>query len=514
MRLVVADDEDMARFMVRSILAGPGIQSVHSIVAEARNGQELLDAIRATKPDAVIADIRMPGPDGLEALRAAKLEYPATEWIMLTGFSDFDYARDALRGGAFEYLLKPVLPEELAATLERVDERIQSRTAARWKALAEHLKLSLMDGNRKEIVPAEEALRLQLILFDSDDIAGSRDAADRFLAALEVARDSSRFGPASPARPSLACLALDAATLVLVSSEHAGASNADARILIAAARMAASDGQTAKSTGDSTTIFSCTVLAGGDAADALRSLIDAAALRCIHGLSRAYDINSLAPSPPEIMVFCHRLVAWANALWKGDFETAFRLADGMDQVAAAAESFMSEKERINARTFLAIRAGRIPEPRSGSISFWFRAATEGKRMACGCKRDIVDAAMALVHARYGHNIGLAFVAEQLRVSPNYLSSLFHKRVGLRFSEYITSYRIAQARRFLVLDSREPIALIARKVGFPNARYFSKRFILHVGIPPSEYREHAFARTFTATAESANSSDIIPEGESQ
>jgi AraC-like DNA-binding protein len=94
-----------------------------------------------------------------------------------------------------------------------------------------------------------------------------------------------------------------------------------------------------------------------------------------------------------------------------------------------------------------------------------------------------------------NNIGLAVIADRLGVSANYLSGVFHKRVGVRFST--TSSGTASPRRAGACPlSEEPIADLARAVGFPNARYFAKRFGHHVGSPPPNTGARLSRRNFS------------------
>src|SRR5689334_6111758 len=94
------------------------IEAPWQIVGEAGNGEELLDLVAGHKPNIAIVDIRMPKLSGLEAIRLGKTISPLTKWVILSGISDFDYAQQALKLGASEYIVKPVDPIELEKTLQ------------------------------------------------------------------------------------------------------------------------------------------------------------------------------------------------------------------------------------------------------------------------------------------------------------------------------------------------------------------------------------------------------------
>ncbi|MER7843189.1 response regulator transcription factor [Kitasatospora sp. NPDC096077] len=110
-RVVVADDQELVRAGFGMILdAQPDIE----VVAEARDGAEAVEAVRAHTPDVLLLDVRMPVMDGLEAARRVCAEFPATKVIMLTTFDIDDYVFDALYAGASGFLLKDVRRDDLA----------------------------------------------------------------------------------------------------------------------------------------------------------------------------------------------------------------------------------------------------------------------------------------------------------------------------------------------------------------------------------------------------------------
>jgi RNA polymerase sigma factor (sigma-70 family) len=117
LRVVVADDQALVRTGFRMILTVDGIE----VVAEATNGAEAIDAVRRTRPDVVLMDIRMPEMDGLEATRRI-LTGAASEprVIILTTFDLDHYVYAALSAGASGFLLKDVTPEHLVAAVRMV----------------------------------------------------------------------------------------------------------------------------------------------------------------------------------------------------------------------------------------------------------------------------------------------------------------------------------------------------------------------------------------------------------
>ena len=94
------------------------------VIGEAENGEEALDMLRKHDIQLVVTDIRMPVMDGLDLTRKILEQYPHILTVILTGYADFEYARKALRYGAFDYLLKPVSEESLDNLLSRARTRL------------------------------------------------------------------------------------------------------------------------------------------------------------------------------------------------------------------------------------------------------------------------------------------------------------------------------------------------------------------------------------------------------
>ncbi len=117
LRVVVADDQALVRTGFRLILESEGVD----VVAEADNGADAVAAVRRTRPDVVLMDIRMPQMDGLEATRRIITAAPdGPRVIILTTFDLDHYVYAALSAGASGFLLKDVTPEHLVAAVRIV----------------------------------------------------------------------------------------------------------------------------------------------------------------------------------------------------------------------------------------------------------------------------------------------------------------------------------------------------------------------------------------------------------
>jgi DNA-binding LytR/AlgR family response regulator len=122
MRAVIAEDETLLREALVKLLADtwPELE----IVAACDDGASALEAIAGHQPDVAFLDIRMPGLSGIEVAAAASECSAATQIVFTTAYDQ--YAIDAFEHGAVDYLLKPIAPERLAATVQRIKSRAAS----------------------------------------------------------------------------------------------------------------------------------------------------------------------------------------------------------------------------------------------------------------------------------------------------------------------------------------------------------------------------------------------------
>ena len=107
-KILVVDDEEIVRLSALRVFAG-----THCSVEVVRNGTEALEAMERGSFDVVLLDLRMPGMDGMAVLRAIRSNWPDTAVIIVTGYPSIETAKEAVRLGAYNYLAKPVGPDEV-----------------------------------------------------------------------------------------------------------------------------------------------------------------------------------------------------------------------------------------------------------------------------------------------------------------------------------------------------------------------------------------------------------------
>jgi len=119
MKMMLVDDEERFLSTTKKLLSRKGYD-----VLTASSGTEALDILRTHDIHVVILDVKMPGMDGIETLKAIKRTYPLVEVIMLTGHGTVDSAVEGLKSGATDYLTKPTDVEDL---IEKAEEAFRKR---------------------------------------------------------------------------------------------------------------------------------------------------------------------------------------------------------------------------------------------------------------------------------------------------------------------------------------------------------------------------------------------------
>lgn len=173
-RLVIVDDHELARAGLRSMLSGtPWLD----VVGEAANGHDALVVCRQMRPDLVLMDVRMPGPNGMETTRALKEEHPTTSVIIVTMYDNPEYLLEALKAGAAGYVLKDSTRTELLSTIRRVlngDSILDGELAGRLlRRLANETPRETAQAAERLTMREREVLRLLAQGLTNREIASS-----------------------------------------------------------------------------------------------------------------------------------------------------------------------------------------------------------------------------------------------------------------------------------------------------------------------------------------------------
>ena len=165
-KTVIIDDEPIIRKGIKSVLNWEQLGC--TICGEASDGQQGVQLIERLRPDIIITDIKMPQMDGLTMVRSIRQVVPNSRIIILTGYRDFDYAYQAIKLEAFDFILKPTRIEQLYDVVRRAVQSLKEQSSAdseterirqlyekNLPVIRERYLYNLLTGVTGEMIPEE-----------------------------------------------------------------------------------------------------------------------------------------------------------------------------------------------------------------------------------------------------------------------------------------------------------------------------------------------------------------------
>ncbi|MBD3921629.1 response regulator [Paenibacillus sp. PR3] len=536
-KMLIVEDERWEREGLVDFLdwSSMGISEIETAV----DGIDGFDKAMQWEPDIVITDIQMPGMNGIEMANRIKERQPAVRIVVLTGYDDFNFARDALRFGAVDYVLKPVEEEEMLSTMTRVvqscdeerlkradDAMLQQRLQVGERAVLREMIAEVLNGNDALQGEAEvRLLRSEGLASESYALcamqlpsAMNRDAGvleqwieqavDRSVLVLPLQAETAGANAVAvllPLKPGetehLRELArqLQAAILIRMSEDPAGTGlpritigiaddAADWSGLGAACKQAVSALQLGLFTGAGSEVIRF------NEAEAARSAFAAereAFNRAGQEHVRSIRLHAAALEETKAEESLRELFALFQAHPGAGHVYAGSLLDSVLNELSLLDEQLAEHKAHKLQELLAIRPLNelyrdVEETIRGVIE-----RLRGKRTN---KDDyIVGKVIALIERSYGSTeLNLTMAAQEVFVSPNHLGMLFKKSTGRSLNDYLHEYRLNKAEE-LLRTTKQKVAAIAEQVGIPNTSYFGTLFKNAYGMTPSEYQELAQRR---------------------
>jgi Response regulator containing CheY-like receiver domain and AraC-type DNA-binding domain len=516
--LLIVDDERNIRLGLKAMIDRECTGRYETLTAE--SGREALGIIRSRRTDILITDIRMPEMDGFALIREAAEEGHRPAVIILSGYDDFAYAREAIQYGAKEYLLKPIVREELYRALDRVEEALRRdeetealrQQAERYKTdMAASVFAYLLIGETGDdaavMQQAETAGLTELlkpdyavgVLKTAGDPLGRAKAEDwlkqRAAEGMRAIWTVDRDGLLVFASPDPGCAEALAGELARICEPpvYIGLSERE----ISAARMPQRYRQAKRSLKRSLVmppVRSAVLAAGSACGDAAVSCAadvpqdEVRKLANMLGTGRDREMIALAgrlfelPESPDGGVAY--IEALSRALNEHVFDQVFRTfgeesvevlklyrrVGSLDHYASLADY------RRDVEELLILLSDYIRTLRS--------AHAEHKEMR---------AAVAYIRENYWKDLNMAMAANHVSLNYAYFGQLFKEYTGESFVSYLRKVRIEKAKELLVHTDAK-VYEIAERVGFDNVKHFNRVFKELEGITALEYRQRhaAFA----------------------
>lgn len=441
------------------------------------------EAILLQEPDLVFTDIRMPDISGLELMKLAKARGLSTEFVIISGYAEFEYAQEALRFGALDYFLKPLDVDMADAFLEKLALHSSQRSAARNHLLLDALTSADEQEIRRYLPAGSEAgwCRVLAVHYEGDRPKVSRQLKleGQAVQSLEVETGASTL------------------LVVLVCGQKAGLELEEW-----------TDGSPELSY-----VLGISSISGGlkQIGKLIKEAEQAAAQVFVEDTSGVvhYDprLHLVKPCIDDLYRIVHenqydRIDAYTAGLQ--DYFRLHRLgmseavylwnqAVGLLTNAYSAElkdmeleflNYAELKERFeNLESLGSYLHDVLAIIREGNS----RALQEGDILSC------FNRMLAYIDRNYEQKLYLKELSVQFYINQVYCCQLFRKNLGKTFSEYVAELRIGKARELLARTDLS-IEEIAVKSGYVDYYYFNKVFKKHSGMTPAKFRKSEAERS--------------------
>ena len=499
-RMLVVDDEKTERECVRFLIEQSGLPLE---VSEAGDGREALRRLKETDgADILFTDVQMPLMDGLELIREAEKLFPDMKILIFSSYADFEYARTALTLGVVNYILKPVIPEELKKSLEgligQLDEEAASRKLKdRQKSfmLQYALQLSIsgnLDGSRVEPAVIKQLERFHcmvLVDFDGDFLENNsfvfyeslRYAMKLDMESLNLSPDQALLLLRTPVENpkewgmkllfhiqetfQISCwLAISGPLSGQASLKDAFAAveqqmerrfwEPQVHVFAEQERENAQDG-------------------AGDGTDENRQLLQIKrALGNRDGAALQEALDSLFAKYRSRQ---NQSQIYVKFIFSNLLTTLYPFLNEMDGEKKTLDAMISD-------LYLQPDISEIVRMVQELASRIIGGFSSGPSIRCEIL-EVTD----YIGANYGKELSVERLASIVFLTPDYLSRLFKKSMGKSISQYIRQFRMEKARELLTGTNRKVID-IGEAVGYPNYSYFCQSFREYFGTSPERYRQ--------------------------
>ncbi len=493
MLILIVDDEREIGKGLSNLIRQKNIEGLNiEIAAVCTEAKKALSILSSQKVDLVITDVKMPDMSGLQLMEIAKKLDPGVDFVVLSGYADFSYVQKALKLGAGDYLLKPVIEDDLFYLLKRMvqkrEEKMQNKLAVEWSDFVSYepkQKMVLVmdiyrndsctavDGNdqilvwqlQKEISEfIEERTGLCSIKDNIKNTDGMiiglfSDTTEKILKLLEETKDN--------------IIGLGEKNLrigINIGVSQVMEVSDSAYMLYWQACNALVNRILKKNT-----VFTFNEMEKG---------VSSGVNMDLNRLYSYWDISDLSGIINEVKLSINNLIVQKSTskLVRGIYRLMFsllgRAAQGIDN--------NNGKNAVEFSNFLLkLLWSRDQEILTKQILDWINGLFT-KMESEKIESNILSRVKQYIRAHIHEQISLSEVAKAVYVSPNYISRLFRQQAGVTFIEYLTDLRIAEAKNLL---ERPDIKVyeVAEKAGYTNWKHFSRTFKGFTGINPSEYR---------------------------
>ncbi|WP_338539617.1 response regulator [Paenibacillus tundrae] len=523
-RMILADDEPVILRGLKMLIdwEALGIE----IAGEAYDGNELIELIDRCNPDLIVSDICMPGQTGIDVLRYVQASRRTPKVVFISAHKEFDYAQEALKYGALDYLVKPVNTNQLKQVIQKAVLLIRDETEEERKLeKLQHLERDNKDRSFEELLDrltdgddkAVHALQKSLNLYDDKHAVVcvadySRSVQDQLrwqkrerklidFAITNVMRESLKNIPNSLffRKGDMFCYLIlcDDSNLPIqvsktVRDQVRSYLKLDMTIGVGGAvsslQEAAASFRQALEALDWAYFLSPGHVIPYDtspAEPAAQLRIEEMQSQLLDHLVESDDANALQePLSRLLLAIKQAAVSNKHTAISCVYDTLITLRQELQTMGVSLETY-NEDFRILLKRISDFDTLLEVEAYVGDFIADIHPLVKSR---LGNKEHgQIKQVKEYIEANYAQNITLDSIAGLIYMNPSYFSTFFKKHTGQNYKQYLTEIRMKHARQML-LHSNLMVYEIAEKVGYNSARLFSDMFRKHYGQIPQEFRQ--------------------------
>ena len=510
-RVIIVDDEPVIRRGLRETIEWDALGL--EVAGEAADGQEALKLIREIRPEILITDIRMPEMDGLELIREVKKLDFNVKITILSGYSDYDYLKAAIRLGVDNYLLKPIDNDELISNLKNAVSEIEKEAATSLQIrqgtvlLRSNTLRRLVTGNISSEELKEKAEFLHIPLDAERYLCAvcsinrqiPAELRESFFRDIIAEKSSGRQMAFMDGDGNLALLLIfdEAADRQEIQREleeltERAAQERKIPLMIGAGRPAEKTGEIRASyeSAKEALEYGAFLKNGGviwydevpetPRTEQIPDRIDYDRMKELIRRGEEQELKEylsgeLNAMTAEAGVSHHRV---RNLI----MHIAVRMTDCFRTIYGSMNAFREPADFDFARLFTL----RSYEEMRAWLFQLCEELFAANQALLGRSTSIVGLAVDYIMEHYREGVTLRQVAADCHVNTSYLGQIFRKETGSAFTDYVNALRIQEATRLLG-DPTLKVYEIAEQVGFTDYHYFLKIFRKVTGKSPTELR---------------------------
>lgn len=532
LKVLIADDEkdivDLIAYLIREMDV--------EIVGCATDGLAAYQQILEQKPDVVISDIRMPGMTGLQLIEKVKQSHENAEFIVISGYRDFEYAKTALQFGVQDYLLKPIKKEELTRLLDRLNHKknldkekqraeedrrqrfVEQTVRIRREYLRKLLQGRVIDENTRAlagenapVLPVDgciwQTVMIKLDFPESEqvDFAAYTSLLENMCEKYTTKLKSDSYDAEYFYEGTAGFVAFNYDENVhwpmeakkkylqrLLKEDNEKYSVFSVTLGI---------GLPVKNQKDISLSYRTARAAINNRIEAgTRGILDASLLteRQLYGRTEVPSTITLRIQKAMFELNQEEVIQCLDDLLRPYYHgeekelwTVYQFAEEWIRLLenVALENDLLERELFSFRDNWILRANSCI-----SLKECRQCLTDYTMAVMGLCNDVQKSYEArpirevkeYIEKNFAQKLSLEEIGKMVCLNPVYLSTLFKNQTGMNITNYMIKVRMEEAKR-LLRETHMSVSAVGAKVGYTDTKYFSKLFTKQVGVKPVEYR---------------------------